>query len=104
MNHKSLRKKISNAILYLSDLYVVVMVISWILGIILTSICAVYDLVVNQGTSIFSELTMLIGLPTTAGGAIWLIRCCIQHNKGVNPDFPNYDDNETTTNSGGEVY
>ena len=85
-------KKLSHAIMYLSDLYVMVMVLGWVGGIILLSVCAVYAMLTYQDTSLFSNLTELITVPATAGGALWMIRCCVNHAKAeVEPDFPNVE-------------
>ena len=89
-------KKLGRAIMYLSDLYVMVMVLGWVFGIIFFAVCSIYAMINLSDTSIFSYLTELITVPATAGGSLWLIRCCVQHATAdkpgtVDPDFPNQD-------------
>lgn len=80
---------------YFSDLFVVSMVLIWAAVCTVMAVMAVYSTVINQDNAIWSDLGVLVAVPLSAGGAIWMIKNSIGHaifnNKGeIAPeDFPN---------------
>lgn len=96
---KSVFKQLGSAIMYLSDVFVFLMVVTWVLYILLSIPAAWIELLKYGSTSIFSDLKDASVLPLSVGGAIWLVRVCITHNnaqkkgKKLTPDFPNIDEN-----------
>lgn len=89
--------KLGNAIMYLSDVFVVLMIITWILYILISLPAAWIELFKYGTTTIFNDLKDACTLPLSVGGAIWMIRICITHHsaqkngKKLTPDFPNLD-------------
>lgn len=85
---------------YWSDLFMVSMVLTWIASIIVMIPMAIYSTVVNRDNSIWSDFGVLVGVPLSAGGAIWLIKCSVQHamagknGKECESDFPKVDDTD----------
>lgn len=102
MKKRSVWKKLSHAIMYLSDLFVFLMVVAWIYVIVILSFAGLYSLFRYADTSIFSLLQEAAVLPLSVGGAIWLIRCAINHHnatrrgKHADYDFPNIDEEGET--------
>ena len=94
----SLLEQLPKAIVYLSDVFVFLIVLTWIFYIINGVIGAWYELVNIHSTTIFSDLKEACTIPLTAGGGLWLIRTAINHyhagQKGhrLSFDFPNIDD------------
>ena len=93
-----LETKLKNSFInYLSDLFVATMVIAWIVVIIIMVAMAIYSTITICDTSVWSNVTELVGYPLTAGGALWLVKCCIQHKianengKQAHMDFPKVD-------------
>ena len=101
-----LSKKLAKSpINYYSDLFIVVMVLGY-LGYIVVCTLAAASVTVSGlifsfrtgcwsvDTSLWDNLGNHIMAPLTAGGAIWMIKCGVQHaifdRKGVEPphDFP----------------
>ena len=83
-----------NHISYFSDLFVMAMVVLWILVVLIMVGTAIYATVVIADTSIWCYVQELVAVPLTAGGAIWMVKCAVQHamaaNKGeeCKADFP----------------
>lgn len=83
---------------YFSDLFVAVMVIAWIVVIIVMAIFAIYATIEYADTSIWCELSSLVTVPLSCGGAIWMIKNSVQHaiansqGKAAHQDFPRVDD------------
>ena len=96
-------KKLSHAIMYLSDLFVFLMVAAWIYVLVILSFAALYSMFKNGDTSIFTLLQEAAVLPLSVGGAIWLIRCAINHHNATRRgehadyDFPNLEEDGTVT-------
>lgn len=106
---KKLFEKIRESpINYFSDLFIVAMVVLWIADIIYETIIATIvtmtsiALSFEQGmncidTSMWSAVGNNITIPLASGGAIWLIKCGVQHaianknNKQAEMDFPKVD-------------
>ena len=86
-------KKFKNAILYVSDLIVFLLIVVWIIACIFTGICAVYDLRVNGSSESLSYFAATVALPFSAGLVIYSARCAITHffnnknGKVPDPDF-----------------
>lgn len=97
-------KKLSHAIMYLSDLFVFLMVAAWIYVLVILSFAALYSMFKIGDTAIFTLLQEAAVLPLSVGGAIWLIRCAINHHNATrrgehaNYDFPNLEEDGTVTN------
>lgn len=79
---------------YFSDLFIVAMVLAWIIECVIMTTMAIYSTVVFNDTSMWSDVGVLVGLPLTAGGAIWMIKNSVQHaiaykqGKRACMDFP----------------
>ncbi|MCD7751573.1 MAG: hypothetical protein LUI10_07530 [Lachnospiraceae bacterium] len=79
---------------YMSDLFIVAMVLSWIIVILIMVIMAIWATIVLGDTSVWCYVQELTGVPLTAGGAIWMVKNGVQHaianNKGkqAHMDFP----------------
>ena len=97
-------KKLSHAIMYLSDLFVFLMVAAWIYVLVILSFAALYSMFKIGDTAIFTLLQEAAVLPLSVGGAIWLIRCAINHHNATRRgehadyDFPNLEEDGTVTN------
>lgn len=95
---RSILEQIPYAIVYLSDAFVFLIVMTWIFYIINAVFGGWYELLHTGGTSIFTDLKDACTIPLTAGGVAWLIRTAANHLsaglKGhrLNFDFPNVDD------------
>lgn len=77
---KRLFRKIENTpIHYFSDLFIVIMVSTWIISLPIVCIVATYSTIFLQDNSLWSEFTNLVAIPLTAGGAIWMIKNSVQH-------------------------
>ncbi|MCD8369559.1 MAG: hypothetical protein LUC94_04355 [Clostridiales bacterium] len=96
---------------YLSDLFIGAMVVMWIADSVYESIIAsavtISSIVLSHqagyacyDTSMWSSIGSNIAIPLGAGGAIWLVKCGVQHaianNKGeqAHMDFPRVPDTE----------
>ncbi len=105
---KNVAKKKANAILsklkkspinYFSDLFIVVMVASWIVVMASMEVMAVYSTVVNMDNSIWTDIGTLCAVPLASGGAMWMLKNGVSHaiaglaGKDATPDFA--DDEET---------
>lgn len=96
---KALVKQLPHAIMYLSDFFVFLMIVTWIFYIIMGVFAGWYMVVVNADTTIFTDLKDACLIPLTTGGVVWLLRCALNHynslkgnGKKLNADFPNEDD------------
>ncbi len=92
---KSITKRLQNSpINYMSDLFIVAMVLSWIIVIIVMVIMAIWATVKLADTSVWCYVLELTGMPLPAGGAIGMVKNGVQHaianNKGkqAHMDFP----------------
>lgn len=96
-HRKKILLNLGNAVLYTSDVFVLLMVIVWMFYIITTLPAAWLELLRFGSSSIFTDIKDACILPLSVGGAIWLIRICITHHsankqgKRLTPDFPNLD-------------
>ncbi|MCD7764384.1 MAG: hypothetical protein LUI14_14615 [Lachnospiraceae bacterium] len=85
---------------YYSDLFVISMVIGWVVVLIIMVVFAIYAEIVYGDTSIWSYVKELVTEPLSAGGAIWMIKCAVQHaiannsGKQAHMDFPKVDTDE----------
>lgn len=91
----SIKKKLCKSpINYFSDLFIVSMVLAWIIESVIMTAAAIYATVVFNDTSIWSEVGILVAVPLTAGGAIWMIKNSVQHaiaytrGERAHMDFP----------------
>lgn len=91
----NIKDKLSKSpINYFSDLFIVAMVVAWISVLLVMTAMAIYATVALQDTSMWAEVGTLVAVPLTAGGAIWLVKCSVQHaiayNRGerAHMDFP----------------
>lgn len=79
---------------YMSDLFIVAMVLSWIVVIFIMVIMAIWATINLSDTSIWCYVQELTGIPLTAGGAIWMVKNGVQHaiansnGKQAHMDFP----------------
>ncbi len=79
---------------YMSDLYIVAMVMGWIVVLYVMVDMAIRSGVVLADTSVWCYVQELTAIPLTAGGAIWMIKNSVQHaiayNRGerAHMDFP----------------
>lgn len=64
---------------YFSDLFIMLMVISWIVVDAIMVIMAIYATMALQDTSIWGYVESLTAVPLTAGGAIWMVKNAVQH-------------------------
>jgi len=101
MKKKRLEKALNNSFInYFSDLFVAVMVIAWIAVIIIMIVMAIYATVRLSDVYIWSDVANLVAVPLTAGGAIYLVKCSVQHaianrqGKECKMDFPRVPDTE----------
>ena len=91
-------QQLPKAIVYLSDVFIFLMVATWIFYIVNGTFAGWYELIVVQSTCIFTDLKDACTIPLTAGGVVWLIRCAVNHlNAAKNGemlkyDFPNLDE------------
>ena len=76
---RAAHKQKQNIIKYFSDLFIMLMVISWIVVDAIMVVMAIYATVVFQDTSIWGHVEVLTAAPLTAGGAIWMIKNGVQH-------------------------
>lgn len=82
---------------YFSDLFIVVMVLGWVLTIPILCGFAIYATIVLQEIGMWAYLVELIGIPLSAGGAIWMIKNGVQHaiasnnNTVCKSDFPSVE-------------
>ena len=102
MGKKFMEKLKESPINYFSDLFIVAMVISWIIAIIIITIFAIYSNIVLQDTSVWQYMWELVGIPLSAGGAMWMLKNSVQHaianNQGreCKKDFPKVEvDNDS---------
>lgn len=85
-------EKFKNAILYVSDLIIFLLIAVWVIACIFTAICAVYDLTVNGSSETMGHFTAIVGLPFGAGLVVYSARCAITHFfKNKNGEVPNPD-------------
>lgn len=109
MKFKSKIKKVKRAINkspinYFSDLFIVAMVGWWIVEIIVQTLVAIYATIFIKDVSMWTNLVELVTVPLTAGGAIWMIKCAVQHaisnkkGKECKYDFPDIDESEDIIN------
>lgn len=91
-------RKFKNAILYVSDLIIFLLIAVWVVACIFTAIMSVYDLTVNGSAETISQFAIIVGLPFGAGLVIYSARCAITHyfnNKnGQTPDPDFIDESE----------
>ena len=79
---------------YMSDLFIVAMVASWIIVLIIMVMVAIWATVHLCDTTMWSYVQELTAIPLTAGGAIWMVKNSVQHaiayNRGeqAHMDFP----------------
>lgn len=64
---------------YFSDLFIMLMVTSWIVVDAIMVVMAIYATVVFQDTSIWGYVENLTAIPLSTGGAIWMIKNAVQH-------------------------
>ena len=103
-------QQLPKAIVYLSDVFIFLMVATWIFYIVNGTLAGWYELVVVQSSSIFTDLKDACTIPLTAGGVVWLIRCAANHfNAGKNGkklkyDFPNLDSDGNIVDDGSDDF
>lgn len=92
---KSLSDVLKNSpINYMSDLFIVAMVTSWIIILSVMVVMAVWTTVNLNDTSMWAYVQELTAIPLTAGGAIWMIKNSVQHaiaysrGERAHMDFP----------------
>ena len=97
--HGKIDKILGNSpINYFSDLFVVAMVAGWIIALLAMLVMAIYSTIVYADNSIWCEFGTLVGLPLSCGGAMWMVKNCVQHNiagkqgKECPIDFPAVND------------
>lgn len=96
-----LEKLKKSPINYFSDLFIVVMVLAWIAVILIMVAMGIYSTVAYADNSIWCEVSSLVSVPLSAGGAIWMIKNSVQHaiannnGKRAHEDFPAVDASET---------
>jgi len=79
---------------YMSDLFIVAMVLCWIIVIIIMVAAAIWSTVNLGDTTIWCYVQELTGIPLTAGGALWMIKNGVQHaiansrGEQAHMDFP----------------
>lgn len=73
------QKQKYSIIKYFSDLFIMLMVTSWIAVDVIMVVMAVYSTIMFQDTSIWGHVEGLTAVPLTAGGAIWMIKNGVQH-------------------------
>lgn len=79
---------------YFSDLFIVSMVVAWIVVLIIMVGMAIYATVVLYDIYLWSDISNLVSIPLSCGGAIWMIKNSVQHaiannqGKQVKMDFP----------------
>ena len=107
MKKKRLEKALNNSFInYFSDLFVAVMVLAWIVVIIIMVVMAIYATVVLGDVYMWSDVANLVSVPLTAGGALWMVKNCVQHQiankqgKQAKMDFPPVPDTEIEYESG----
>lgn len=94
---KLVRNLKKSPINYFSDLFLVVMVLAFLITVACMIVMGIYSTIVNQDNSIWSDLGILVAVPVSAGGGIWMVKNSIQHaiaaSKGaiVKKDFPDPD-------------
>jgi hypothetical protein len=105
---KLLKKLRDSPINYFSDLFIAAMVLTWIIASVLMIMAAI--MVTAEGiilsfqtqtncfdASIWSYVAEIVGVPLTAGGALWMIKNAVQHaimnkqGKQCKTDFPPVD-------------
>lgn len=64
---------------YFSDLFVVTMVLAWIAALIIMIAIAVYATLHFGDTTMWSDVTNLVTVPLSCGGAIWMVKNSVQH-------------------------
>lgn len=103
-------QQLPKAIVYLSDVFIFLMVATWIFYIVNGTFAGWYELIVVQSTCIFTDLKDACTIPLTAGGVVWLIRCAVNHlNAAKNGemlkyDFPNLDEDGNIVEDGSEMF
>ena len=92
-------KQLPHAINYLSDLFVFLIVLTWVFYIVNATVAGWYELIANESSSIMSDLKDACTIPLTVGGVTWLLRCALNHmgarksdGKALQKDFPNPGD------------
>ena len=92
-------RQLPHAINYLSDLFVFLIVLTWVFYIVNATVAGWYELIANQSSSIMSDLKDACTIPLTVGGVTWLLRCALNHmgarksdGKALAKDFPNPTD------------
>ena len=94
----SILSQLPQAIVYLSDAFVFLIVLTWIFYIVNAVFGAWFELICTGNTTIFTDLKDACTIPLTGGGIVWLIRTAANHLaagwKGhrLSFDFPNIDD------------
>ena len=93
---------------YFSDLFIVAMVILWIADIVYETIVATSVTIASVilsfqtgisyiDTSMWSSIGNNVAIPLAGGGAVWLVKCGVQHaianknNRQAHMDFPKVD-------------
>lgn len=110
MGKKIIEKLKDSPINYFSDLFVVAMVVTWIIAIVLMMVFAIYSNVILADTSVWGYVWELVGIPLSAGGAMWMLKNSVQHaianqqGKECKKDFPKVDvDNDSEEIESGEA-
>lgn len=95
MKKNKLTKALSKSpINYFSDFFIFAMVLGWASVLIIEIVMAIYSTAILNEVSLWSEVTNLVTIPLSCGGAIWMIKNSVQHaimnNKGKECpyDFP----------------
>jgi hypothetical protein len=76
------------------------MVVAWLFTLFIMIVMAIFATVKLEDPSIWSNIENLVTVPLSAGGAIWMVKCSVQHaianSKGKNAkmDFPKVEDTE----------
>ena len=99
---KIIEKLNKSPINYFSDLFIVMMVVTWIVSTALVAVFAIYTTIALSDTTLWSNLVELVSVPLSAGGAIWMIKNAVQHaianknGKQADMDFPMVEGTDIT--------
>ena len=91
---KIIEKLNKSPINYFSDLFIIMMVVTWILTTALVAVFAIYSTIALSDNTLWSNLVELVSVPLSAGGAIWMVKNAVQHaianknGKQADMDFP----------------
>ena len=107
---KLILHQLPHAITYLSDIFIFLMVITWMFYIFNGTFAGWYSIINNADSTVFTDLKDACTIPLVTGGIGWLLKCALNHynsmhknGKRLPADFPNEDEFDDENYDFGDV-